>query len=162
MLYTFSGPDGGYPYGGVAFDSAGNIYASTLQDGDMTACRKAGCGTVIELSPVAGGGWSESTILTFEGPNGAHPFPTLLADNAGNLYGTTQEGGAKNQGVLYKLSPGSGGNWTQKILHTFGSTATDGVDPLAGQLIFDSTGAIYGMTHAGGTYGAGTVYKIVP
>jgi uncharacterized repeat protein (TIGR03803 family) len=162
MLYTFSGPDGGFPFGGVAFDSAGNIYASTVQAGDMTACRKAGCGTVIELSPVAGGGWSETTILTFEGPNGAEAYPTLLVDKAGNLYGTTQSGGSHNKGVLYELSPGSGGIWTQTILHTFGSTPTDGQDPIEGQLILDSTGAIYGMTHAGGKYGDGTIYKIVP
>ena len=163
MLYTFSGgADGGFPYGGAAFDSAGNIYASTVQGGNLADCRKAGCGTVIELSPVAGGGWSESTIFTFTGPNGAHPYPTLLVDKAGNLYGTTQSGGSHNQGVLYELLPGSGGTWTQTIIHTFGSTPTDGQDTISGQLIFDSTGAIYGMTHAGGKYGDGTVYKIVP
>jgi uncharacterized repeat protein (TIGR03803 family) len=163
MIYTFTGgADGATPYGGVAFDSAGNIYTTTDQAGDLTACRKDGCGTVIELSPVAGGGWSESTIFTFTGPNGAHSLSTPLLDRAGNLYIAVHEGGAKNDGLLFELSPGSGGTWTQTVLHTFGSTTDDGQDPGYGFLIMDSTGAIYGTTYAGGKYNYGTVYKIVP
>jgi uncharacterized repeat protein (TIGR03803 family) len=162
MIYTFQGStDGSDPFSGVVIDKAGNIYASALSAGNIKDCGGSGCGSVIELSPLAGGGWSESTIFAFSGPNGENP-EALVLDNAGNLYGIADAGGAYKFGVAFELSPSSSGKWTEKILHSFGSTATDGQTPDIGELTLDSTGAVYGMTTYGGKYGAGTVYKIEP
>lgn len=162
-LYTFQdGADGASPGGGVVLDSAGNIYGVAGQAGNLADCRKQGCGTVFELSPNGSGGWTENTILTFTGTNGSNPVASLVWGAAGTLYGTTSAGGAHKSGVVFKLTPGSGGTWTQTILHGFQQTPDDGENPGPGALAFDSTGAIYGTTVAGGKYGYGTVYKIEP
>jgi uncharacterized repeat protein (TIGR03803 family) len=82
-----------------------------------------------------------------------------VLDSAGNLYGTTEFGGAKNLGTVYKLSPGKKG-WKEKILYSFKSGEKDGKVPAAG-IVFDATGNIYGTTSGGGDYGLGTVFELV-
>ena len=74
----------------------------------------------------------------------------------------TSTGGSHKSGVVFRLTPGTGGTWTETILHGFQATPDDGENPGPGALAFDSTGAIYGTTVAGGKYGYGTVYKIEP
>ena len=93
-----------------------------------------GCGVVYELSPTSGGSWTETTLHTFTGafpngslPDGAFPIATLIFDQAGNLYGTTTEGGTGSCvdkwgnpgcGTVFQLSPASGG-WTENVLANF-------------------------------------------
>ena len=150
------------PLGGLIFDPSGNLYGTTYEAGNLADCRKQGCGTVFELSPVAGGGWSETTIHTFiSGTDGANPEASLLRDASGNLYGTTSAGGGKG-GMVFELLPGSGGTWTEKIIYAFKGPTTDGQNPGYGPLIFDAAGNLYGTTLAGGPLGYGTVYKIRP
>jgi uncharacterized repeat protein (TIGR03803 family) len=163
VLYTFTGgADGALPLGGLIFDPSGNLYGTTYEAGNLADCRKQGCGTVFELSPIAGGGWSETTIHTFAGgTDGANPEASLLRDASGNLYGTTSAGGGKG-GTVFELSPGSGGTWTEKIIYAFKGPTTDGQNPGYGPLIFDAAGNLYGTTLAGGPLGYGTVYKIRP
>ena len=91
------------------------------------------------------------------------PVAGLVMDAAGNLYGTTMEGGTETScgagcGTLFKLTP-AGGNWTYKLVHLFGQ-GTDGFHP-TGDLILDSAGNLYGTTQAGGTEGAGMVFQIM-
>jgi hypothetical protein len=162
ILYTFAnGADGAAPYGGVVFDASGNLYSTAYEGGNLADCSKQGCGTVFELSP-AGSGWAETTIHTFTGgTDGQNPQTGLIWDAAGNLYGTTATGGHKN-GIVFELSPGSGGTWTEKILHAFAGPTTDGGEPGRGPLVFDSLGNLFGTTLAGGTLGYGTVYEIKP
>jgi uncharacterized repeat protein (TIGR03803 family) len=88
----------------------------------------------------------------------------LLIDSAGNLYGTTETGGAYGYGTVYELSPVGDGAWTGQILHSF--NGTDGSDP-RGKLTFDAAGNIYGTTQfGGGTQGCyftgdcGVVFKL--
>jgi uncharacterized repeat protein (TIGR03803 family) len=69
-------------------------------------------------------------------------------DKAGNLYGTTQLGGAGGGGIVFKLSPTAGGDFAEAILYNF-KTGTDGGNPKAG-LIFDNAGSLYGTTASGG------------
>ena len=96
--------------------------------------------------------------------DGYTPFGNLILDEAGNLIGTTQNGGngqcvGSGCGVVYRLTHSSSG-WTETILHTF-SYATDGSQP-AGGLISDAAGNLYGVTTYGGPNNGGTVYELVP
>jgi uncharacterized repeat protein (TIGR03803 family) len=166
VLYNFGELIGGYflhgalPYGGVVFDAAGNLYGTTLDGGTC-------CGTVFELSPTPGGGWTEK-VYNFgaNGADGYYPSPGLALDPAGNLYGTTYGGGAFTHGTVFELTPAVGGGWTEKVLHSFGN-GTDGFSP-NGNLIFDAAGNLYGTTGAGGAYGVpgfdvgGTVFELTP
>ncbi len=93
ILYHFKGGnDGEWPIGGLFLDQAGNIYGTTDEGGNLGTCQQ-GCGTVFELSP-SNNGWSEKVIFRFDGKNGSSPEARLVMDSAGNLYGTTVEGGS--------------------------------------------------------------------
>ena len=90
VLHNFgSGTDGSYPYAGLIFDAAGNLYGTTQYGGTYNSC-SGGCGTVFELTPTAGGKWTEQVLLNFNGTGGANPYAGLIFDAAGHLYGTTQ------------------------------------------------------------------------
>ena len=81
----------------------------------------------------------------------------LIMDRAGNLYGTTQFGGANGGGTVFELSP----TGTETVLYSFGSQSGDGLNSRAG-LVFDKKGNLYGTTINGGAYGQGTVFKLTP
>src|SRR5580658_10045270 len=129
-LYNLNGTtDGVYPRAGVVFDSAGNLYGTSLYGGNFD-CRNTdnGCGAVWEISPSPGGAWTETVIHTFsDGDDGATPYASVVPDAAGNIYGSAAFGGNKTAtncapsgcGVIFKFSPGSGGTWTETILHAF-------------------------------------------
>ena len=110
VLYSFTGgSDGGSPYNGVAFDSAGNLYGTTPVGGS------AGAGTVYELSPSAGG-WTLTTLYSFTGgDDGANPIGGVAVDAQGNVYGTTTADGSGENGTLWELSPSNGG-WAFTVL----------------------------------------------
>jgi uncharacterized repeat protein (TIGR03803 family) len=155
-LYSFTGGiDGSSPYGNLVFDKAGNLYGTTQYGGTALY------GTAFELSPSSGGGWSETVLHSFGGGNdGILPYSGLIFYASGNLYGTTTNGGTKNLGTVFELSPPTGGSWTEKILHSFGS-GVDGQSPFA-NLIFDSAGNLYDTGRGGGMKGIGTVFKLAP
>lgn len=90
--------------------------------------------------------------------DGATPIGTLVQDANGNLYGTTQTGGANGNGTIFEVT--TSGTFTR--LYTFGATTgnTDGAQPYAG-LTIDSSGNLYGVTAAGGANGNGVVFKVV-
>lgn len=114
-----------------------------------------GCSATEKLPHSFMQGWSGTY------PGGATPFSGLVADTAGNLYGTTQAGGVYGQGVAFKLSPAANGKWTETVLHTFGSYTGDAAEPLSG-LILDSAGNLYGTTIGGGSSGGGTAFELSP
>ena len=110
VLYTFgSAPDGSDATGSLVFDSSGNLYGTTIEGGAF------GQGTVFELSPGAGGVWTEKVLYSFCPQSGcvdgSTPNGGLIFDTAGNLYGTTAGGGGG--GVAFELTPKSGGTWTE-------------------------------------------------
>jgi uncharacterized repeat protein (TIGR03803 family) len=149
ILRSFAGtPDGEDPRSVLVRDAAGNLYGTTQYGGT-----NGGFGTVFKLD--ASG---KLTLLhSFAGtPDGEDPYSGVLRDKAGNLYGTTQYGGAKGGfGTVYKLT--AKGKLT--LLHSFAGTP-DGVNPFAG-LLMDATGNLYGTTYYGGTNGGfGTVFKL--
>jgi uncharacterized repeat protein (TIGR03803 family) len=164
LLHSFNylgQKDGYYPVGPIIFDTKGNIYGTTSDGG--AAQDQQGGGTVFELSPV-GTGWKETILASFGGgkdTTGYQPLGCLAIDAAGNVYGTNYSGGPDGFGLdgsLFEISP-SGSSWTTKVLHSFGSNETDGINPYGG-LILDKSGNLYGTTGAGGANGDGTVFKL--
>jgi len=186
FLHRFTGVgfDGAYPNGGLVLDGAGNIYGTTSQGGkgmcvEYTGGPVQGCGTVFELSPTPSGPWKQTIVRTFEGAvlgapsaDGEDPVSGLIFDANGNLYGTTSEGGKYGYGTVFELSPKAGGGWSQKLLHVFNESETDGYAPNA-TMVFDKHGNLYGTTQYGGTgmctdyssdevTGCGTIFELSP
>jgi uncharacterized repeat protein (TIGR03803 family) len=160
VLYSFNpsgvAKDGGNPQAALIFDAAGNLYGTTYQGG---AYRR---GTVFELTPTAGGGWEETILHSFGGgEDGFRPQAGLVLDGAGNLFGTTSEGGAHASGTVFELTSAVGGGWTERILNSFGSSSTEGINPVS-VLVFDSAGNLYGTTLYGGAYDRGTAFELKP
>ena len=161
-LYSFTGSgagDGANPEAGLIADPAGNLYGTTRFGGVITteSCRPLGCGTVFQLTPSG----TLNVLYSFSGSDGAQPFAGLIADTAGNLYGTTWGGGAPcivtiGCGTVFQLDPS--GSLT--VLHSF-TNGSDGGHPVAG-LIADAAGNLYGTTQNGGDGGYGTVFRLDP
>jgi uncharacterized repeat protein (TIGR03803 family) len=153
VLHSFTGtPDGASPFSGLVVDNGGNLYGTTLFGG------RSGHGTVFELIPESGGGWKERVLYSFAGGlDGANPIGGVVFDEAGNLYGTTENGGASGDGTVFELSP-SGGSWTENIVYAFGGEP-DGCNPEAGPT-FDSAGNLYGTTEDCGSFGGGAVFEL--
>jgi uncharacterized repeat protein (TIGR03803 family) len=94
------------------------------------------------------------------GADGRVPYAGVVLNTAGNIYGATTGGGAATLGTVYKLTPGSGGDWAYSVLRSF-TGRPDGATPY-GTPVLDSAGNLYGTTYAGGTYNKGTVFMIAP
>lgn len=158
VLHSFNtnGKDGYYPYAGLVSDTAGNLYGTTYAGGAYDE------GTVFQLTATSGA-WAERLLHSFSarGKDGYNPYAGLIFDAAGNLYGTTLNGGAHNSGTVFELMPAAGEHWTEKVLHHFAHDGKDGINPYAG-LIFDAAGNLYGTTFAGGAYDEGTVFELTP
>ncbi len=147
ILYNFAcGVDGANPYTGLVRDPQGNLYGAMGSGGD------SGYGTVYKVIPTG----TKTVLYNFTG--GADPAPgsqdALVRDPQGNLYGTTQSGGAYGGGTVFKVTP----TGTNTVLYSFTGGA-DGGYPIAG-LIRDPKGSLYGTTLVGGASGYGTVFEV--
>lgn len=152
-LHAFKGADGRYPYSGLILDAVGNLYGTTYAGGAYD------CGTVFKLIRNSDGSWTRSKLHAFRGHDGSNPYYAgLILDAAGNLYGTTFQGGAYGDGTVFRLTSNPGGSWTRTRLHTF--KGSDGERPYAG-LTVDAVGNLYGTTGFGGK-GYGVVFRITP
>jgi uncharacterized repeat protein (TIGR03803 family) len=156
VLYRFTGGvDGSVPYAGVVMDPAGNLYGATLGGGASQS------GVLYKLAPGPDSTWTQSVVYNFPGrPGGAAAYVTPVLDATGNLYGTTNTGGAHNLGVVYKVTPQPDGTGTVQLLHSFAGGA-DGANPLAG-VVFDQHGNLYGTTSYGGTANCGIAFALAP
>jgi uncharacterized repeat protein (TIGR03803 family) len=163
-LYEFQGGnDGEGPSGDLISDSSGNLYGTTSLGGEQCNVSKFGCGTVFKITPSG----KETILYAFQGGiDGFEPFGGVVADGAGNLYGTTLEGGAEGCcGVVFEV-PAVGGSET--TLYSFRG-GSDGEWPAAG-VVRDSDGNLYGTTEVGGGKGCkklfgngcGTVFELTP
>jgi uncharacterized repeat protein (TIGR03803 family) len=99
-LYSFGGTgDGAYPLAGLIADSSGNLYGTTYNGGAYAN------GTVFKLAPTVGT-WNESWLYSFVGAStGWEPYGGLFKDSSGNLYGTTERGGASGYGTVFEIVP---------------------------------------------------------
>lgn len=174
ILYSFGSyaGDGYQPYAGVIMDKNGNLYGTTLQGGAYQN------GTVFELTPAG----VETVLYSFTGgtKDGGNPYPGLVMDEKGNLYGATSFGPGANSGTAFELSPATHGRgWAFHALHHFNLNLAntgeaivgnqDGWEP-GGNLALDEQGNLYGTTLEGGlinpdecySLGCGAVFKLTP
>jgi len=152
IIHNLNNGGGGGPFGGLIFDTAGNLYGTTYGEGSCAA-------TVYELFPQTNGTWKETVLHKFTETDGCQIYGGLAIDSAGNIYGTTAGGGTDNAGTVFELS-NSQGKWLRHTLYNF-LGGSDGASSFAG-VILDSSGDVYGTTYAGGSSGAGTVFEVIP
>ena len=154
-IYSFKGqPDGSFPYGALLFDSLGNIYGTTYYGGANNI------GAVYKLFPRAIGEWKENLLYSFQGgADGNSPISNLVFGGAGNLFGTTSEGGL-GSGTIFKLSPVGGGQWIEGVVHLF-EGPPDGAFAYNGMVV-DRFGNFYGATVHGGDNDDGSIYAFSP
>jgi len=154
VLYTFIG--GENPRGTLLIHD-GVLYGTTMEGGGSnSACLGEGetCGTVFQFDVASR---TETILHNFVGsPDGALPYAGLFRDAAGNLYGTTYQGGASNDGVVFKIDVAG----TESVLHSF--DGSDGYAPWAG-VVGDAQGNLYGATPATTSgSGLGTLFELSP
>ena len=156
-LYAFRDqPDGALPYGGVILDQAGNLYGTTYYAGANDL------GTVYELVH-ANGNWTEKVLYSFKGgADGASPISSLVSDAAGNLYGTTSDGGAASCscGVIFKMTAGGNGTWSEGVAYRFPGAPNPGF--AYNGLVRGSAGNFFGATVHGGSGNDGAIYEFTP
>lgn len=153
VFYTFErdndgAGDGAVPFAGLIADKDGNLYGATLGGGS------AGEGTVFKLASDR----TETILHSFQGgDDGYLPEGGLIADAAGNLYGTTAAGGIEhNKGTVFRIAP----DGTETVLYRF-TGGSDGGNPM-GTLISDGDGNLYGTTYTGGAKRKGVVFMLTP
>jgi uncharacterized repeat protein (TIGR03803 family) len=157
VLYRFcetspSCNDGAGPHATVLADRNGNLYGTTVGGGTNDS------GTVFRLNPDG----KERVLYSFAGgTDGQWPFAGLVADKAGNLYGTTEYGGAQYGGAVFKIAP----DGTETILYSF-CDCGDGAMPTTA-LAIDGKGYLYGTTTTGSSHecgegNCGVIFKLSP
>jgi uncharacterized repeat protein (TIGR03803 family) len=157
LLHSFLGAEGLGPYGGLLMDAAGNLYGTTGNGGtpENGGCAH-GCGTVFKRDTAG----HQTVLYTFSGTtDGGDPDAALILDAAGNLYGTTYNGGVQSCyvsygcGVIFKLDTAN----HETVLYSF-TDGIDGKDPQG--LVADTAGNLYTVTYDGGAYGKGAILKL--
>jgi len=146
VLFNFTGSaDGESPYGSLVRDTEGNLYGTTEAGG------ASGAGTVFKVDKSG----THTVLYSFKGgSDGANPYVGVIRDAAGNLYGTTANGGASGLGTVFKLTK----TGKEKVLYSFAG-GSDGCYPYGG-LLRDAAGNLYGTTEVCGASGVGTVFKL--
>ncbi len=156
-LQSFTGTNGAFPntsvtppvksHHRVCQHTNGNFYGTTPFGGAYDL------GVVYQETPASSGG-VVTTIFSFNGTDGEVPESTLVVGSDGNLYGTTELGGANGLGTVFKITT----TGTLTTLHSF--SGADGEYPI-GALVQGSNGNFYGATYAGGnSTGSGTIFEI--
>lgn len=157
VLYNFGCyADGKNPHGGVTFDPSGNLDGTTVAGGVGGVCASDGCGIVFQLK-----GAAERVLHNFSaGTDGFGPGGGVAYDSAGNVFGTTPDGGIHNEGVVYEVSR-AGGRWRERVIHAFAG-GRDGAVGSLGLVLIDAAGNLFGVAEEGGAHGAGTVFELSP
>jgi uncharacterized repeat protein (TIGR03803 family) len=164
-IYNFPQSTGAQPVGSPLFDGAWALIGAATQGGVNNA------GTIYKLTPPnsSGGQWTGAALYNFTGgADGGTPYSALVADTGGAIYGVTAFGGQNNSaGVVFKLTP-PGANctpvspnlWCETVLHAF--NGGDGLQPLAGLVLDNTSGVLYGTAAAGGAHNLGVAFSLTP
>jgi len=146
----------GYPGSSVSADHAENLYGTTFNGGTNSF------GSIYQLTQ-SGLGWMESDLYDFtNGADGSYPVAGVIFDEAGNLYGATGTGGARNGGTVFKLT-NSNGSWSYSLLYSLqGPNNSNVITGPVGNLVMDAAGNLYGTTLQDGAFGFGAVFKLSP
>jgi autotransporter passenger strand-loop-strand repeat protein/uncharacterized repeat protein (TIGR03803 family) len=151
-LVSFNGTDGTLPTGSLIADASGDLFGTTAVGGADDA------GTVFEIAKTAIGYAAPTTLVSFNGGDGANPGISLITDANGDLFGAAFNGGAHGDGTVFEIpKTASGYASTPTTLVSF--NGGDGSGP-TGSLITDANGDLFGATFNGGAGGAGTVFEI--
>jgi uncharacterized repeat protein (TIGR03803 family) len=162
VLYTSDARTYFLPNSDLVFDVHGNLFGALGTGGDFNG------GFVFELIPQPKGLWKEVTLHAFKGADGAIPSSAVALDSSGNVWGATQIGGtgictyykdSHGCGVVYKLTPGSGGKWTESVVYNFIRGGGNAVIPSAGFFLRDRH--LFGTSLTGGD-GLGTFFELKP
>jgi uncharacterized repeat protein (TIGR03803 family) len=145
-LFSTNYLEGHSPYSGLIQGSDGTLYGTTW--GSAGSFGGSDCGTVFKLL-TNGTGFQVLHNFMNDSVDGKCPYAGLMLGTDGFLYGTTQYGGTKNSGTVFKLST-SGASY--QVIHHFGSVTNDGQSPTA-PVIQGSDGYLYGTTPYGGAFG---------
>ena len=145
-LASFNGSNGANPIGGLALDTSGNLFGTTVLGGTSAE------GTVFEVFQ---GSNAITTLASFNGGNGEFPEADLVLDKSGMLVGTTYLGGTSGRGTVFEVTPA-----TRKITTLASFNGSNGAFPEAG-LVEDSSGNLFGTPAYGGTSGDGTVFEVL-
>ena len=151
-LVNFNGTNGSIPEGLIT-DAAGNLFGTTAYGGVN------GSGTVFEIAKTSTGYASAlTTLVNFNGTNGATPEAGLIADAAGNLFGTTAYGGVNWGGTVFEIAKTSTG-YANSPTTLASFNFANGSSPETG-IFIDAAGNLFGTTSFGGANGRGTVFEI--
>lgn len=158
LLHSFKpdGRDGLFPEAGLIFDKNGDLFGTTYEGGTHNDGTAFGMRT-------RNGEWAEKVLHSFEhnGKDGFAPEAALTLDAAGDLFGTTAEGGTYDDGTVFGLRRTKNGEFVEKVLYSFDHGTAGGSIPYAG-LVIDQSGNLYGTTYVGGRYSFGTVFELMP
>jgi uncharacterized repeat protein (TIGR03803 family) len=152
-LVSFTGTNGSFPLGSLFADANGNLLGTTFEGGGSDG------GTVFQITPI-GFASTFTNLFSFNGTNGVGPTGSLIADAKGDLFGTTQGGGANNHGTVFEIAKTATG-YASSPTTLVSFSGTNGAEP-QGSLITDTSGNLFGTTKDGGGNGDGTVFEITP
>jgi uncharacterized repeat protein (TIGR03803 family) len=154
VLVNFDDGNGQGPVGALLLDGKGDLFGATINGGGPNEQ-----GLIYELSPTRSG-YQESIVYNFNGGDaeGGAPAGNLIADSKGDTFGTAS-GGAGGAGLVFELTPGGQGGYTEHVLHEF--SGPDGDSPNGG-VTADAKGDLFGVAASGGAGGDGVVYELTP
>jgi uncharacterized repeat protein (TIGR03803 family) len=135
----------------LTLDGSGNIFGTTFFGGAFNNGNSYGNGSIFEITKGSG---TVTTLASFNGTNGYNPLGGITFDGAGNMFGTTQLGGAFNKGTIFEFAKGS---TTITALASF----TTNTNSTQAAVTLDSAGNIFGTTPYGGPSASGSVYELV-
>jgi uncharacterized repeat protein (TIGR03803 family) len=148
-LLSFDYSNGAFPYAGLVQGPDGDFYGTTVNGGDLSLNFGSGLGTVFKMTAAG----ALTTLVRFNGANGANPYGGLVQGTDGNFYGTTGRGGGSDKGTVFRMTP----DGTLTTLTSF--TGANGAIP-RGRLVQSPDGSFYGTTAEGGNNEWGTVFRI--